>query len=67
MSTLKTLIDSQKISQTLKKGSSHKKAVQELQRALFELGFGKEIRWAEFGADGDYGGATTAAVKAFAK
>lgn len=38
-----------------------------LQKMLFELGFQEELRWASFGADGDFGGATTAALKAFAK
>ncbi|MCK5102996.1 MAG: hypothetical protein KAR17_09275, partial [Cyclobacteriaceae bacterium] len=34
---------------------------------LNELGFGKELNWKKYGADGDYGSGTTKAVKAFAQ
>ena len=34
---------------------------------LYELGFGKELQWDKFGADGFYGNATTLAVKTFVK
>ncbi|MCB0561126.1 MAG: peptidoglycan-binding protein [Lewinellaceae bacterium] len=67
ISTLKILIEQDKVADVLKKKSSNKQAVKALQQSLFELGYGKEIRWREFGADGDYGGATIAAVKAFAE
>lgn len=66
-STLKALIEQDKVTKSLKEGSADKQAVKALQQALFELGFGKEIQWDKYGADGDYGGATTAAVKAFAE
>ena len=65
ISTLKTLIEQNKVTEVLQKKSSHKQAIKALQQSLYELGFGKEIQWGKFGADGDYGGATTAAVKAF--
>ncbi|MCB9052681.1 MAG: peptidoglycan-binding protein [Lewinellaceae bacterium] len=67
ISTLKTLIEQNKVTEVLQKKSSHKQAIKALQQSLYELGFGKEIQWGKFGADGDYGGATTAAVKAFAE
>ncbi|MCB0563773.1 MAG: peptidoglycan-binding protein [Phaeodactylibacter sp.] len=67
ISTLKALIEQNRVADVLKKKSSNKQAVKALQQSLFELGFGKELRWRDFGADGDYGGATTAAVKAFAE
>ena len=66
-STLETLISQNKVADILKKGSVHKEPIRALQQSLFELGFGKEIKWEKYGADGDYGGATTAAVKAFAE
>lgn len=49
------------------RGSSHRVAVVALQTLLNELGFGEQLRWARFGADGDYGGSTTRALRAFAK
>ena len=67
ISTLKALIEQNNVADVLKKKSSNKQAVKALQQSLFELGFGKELRWRDFGADGDYGEATTAAVKAFAE
>ena len=66
-STLEALIGQNNVATVLKKKSPNKQAVKALQQALYELGFGKEISWEKYGADGDYGGATTAAVKAFAK
>lgn len=41
-------------------------AVRVLQIILNELGFGAEMNWEKFGADGEYGKGTTKAVKAFA-
>jgi peptidoglycan hydrolase-like protein with peptidoglycan-binding domain len=38
-----------------------------LQTLLNELGFGAELNWAKYGADGTYGGGTTKALKAFAR
>ena len=67
ISTLKTLIKQNKVETVLKKKSTDKQSVKALQQSLYELGYGKEIKWERYGADGDYGGATTAAVKAFAE
>ncbi len=53
-------------SSRLKKGSDDTVLITDLQRVLFELGFRKELKWDRYNADGDYGSATAAAVKAFA-
>ncbi len=54
------------VSQSLRLKSKEKTLVVDLQRTLFELGFKKELKWDNYQADGDYGKATAAAVKAFA-
>jgi len=46
----------------LKRRSGNKDAVGALQTILYELGFGNELNWQKYGADGDYGGGTTRAV-----
>lgn len=56
-----------KVEEFYVRGSSHRVAVVALQTLLNELGFGEQLRWARFGADGDYGGSTTRALRAFAK
>jgi peptidoglycan hydrolase-like protein with peptidoglycan-binding domain len=38
-----------------------------LQTLLNELGFGTELSWVKYGADGKYGGGTTKALKSFAR
>ena len=55
------------IQNSLFKGSPKKELITELQRILFELGFRRELKWDQYQADGDYGRATSAAVKAFAE
>ncbi|MCO6493277.1 MAG: peptidoglycan-binding protein [Phaeodactylibacter sp.] len=59
------LLEAEDTASTLKKGArgTH---IATLQHMLYQMGFGAELRWQDFGADGDYGGATTAAVQAFA-
>lgn len=59
------LLEANKTESTLKKGAKGA-PIKTLQQMLYEMGFGEELRWEDFGADGDYGGATTAAIKAFA-
>ena len=49
------------------RGSSHAIAVVAVQTLLHELGYDEELKWETYGADGDYGRSTTAAVKAFAE
>jgi len=62
----KLLLDQMNISQVLKRGSAHQDHVKALQTTLFELGFGKELKWDQYGADGQFGESTAAAIKAFA-
>jgi len=62
---LEQLVQQNKTEQDLKRGSSNKPAVTELQTALYQSGFGAELKWAQFGADGSYGNGTSSAVKAF--
>jgi peptidoglycan hydrolase-like protein with peptidoglycan-binding domain len=53
------------LNQIYRKGSSDKGAVASLQALLNDLGFGNELKWAQYKNDGDYGGSTAAAVHAF--
>ncbi|MDB4285807.1 N-acetylmuramoyl-L-alanine amidase [bacterium] len=63
---ISTLIDQNTVEAVLKKKSPNTESIKALQRSLYELGYAKELNWNEYGADGDFGGGTTAAVKAFA-
>lgn len=65
--TLNKLIDDGAVTTTLRKGSSARHAITALQTLLHWLGFDRELKWEKFGADGDYGMATTAAVAGFAR
>lgn len=67
MRLLKTFIENGSVSEVLRKKSAQKDAVRELQESLKELGFGKELNWEQFGADGDFGNSTAEAIKAFAR
>jgi peptidoglycan hydrolase-like protein with peptidoglycan-binding domain len=60
------LIDSGKVEHALRKGSRSRGAIRALQTILHELGYDKQLNWEKYGADGDYGGGTTRAVRAFA-
>ncbi|MEM9417162.1 MAG: peptidoglycan-binding protein [Bacteroidota bacterium] len=53
------------LSPPLQKGVDQRAAIQDLQSMLHALGFGSVLQWSKYGADGDYGAATTAAVKQF--
>lgn len=64
--TIRTLIDEHRVESVLKRGSKAKAEIQALQTLLYQLGFGKELNWERYGADGGYGGSTTNAIKAFA-
>ena len=66
LAEIKTLIAQPGLSNMLRRDSTEKKAVTTLQQLLYELGYGAELRWNEFGADGDFGGATATAVRTFA-
>ena len=63
---IKALLLSPIVADILKRKSTEKQDVRTLQHILFELGFGRELDWKKFGADGVYGTGTSAAVKAFA-
>jgi len=65
--TIKKLIEDKTVASVLKRGSDDTQAVQALQSLLFELGFEDELNWQKYGADGDYGGGTTRAVRDFAE
>jgi peptidoglycan hydrolase-like protein with peptidoglycan-binding domain len=64
--TIQKLIDDHSVESVLRRRSDAGGAVRALQTILFELGFEDELKWQKYGADGDYGGSTTGAVKAFA-
>jgi peptidoglycan hydrolase-like protein with peptidoglycan-binding domain len=66
--TIQQLVNNQdtSIESVLRRGSKSKSDVKALQKMLYRLGFGKELNWERFGADGGYGGSTVRAVKAFA-
>lgn len=63
---IQKLIDQQQVEQVLTHGSKAKEEIQALQRLLYKLGFGTELNWEKYGADGGYGSSTANAVKAFA-
>lgn len=63
---LQALIDDGSTARVLKQGTDAKTEVGVLQEVLHALGFGAELAWDKRGPDGEYGDATTAAVKAFA-
>ena len=65
--TIQSLIDNGTVTPHLRRQSDNKEAVQALQTLLHELGFGRELNWQKYGADGDYGGSTSRAVREFAK
>ena len=56
-----------KIEKLYYRNSPHSVAVSALQTLLNEVGFGNELNWKKYGADGDYGSGTAKAVKAFAQ
>jgi peptidoglycan hydrolase-like protein with peptidoglycan-binding domain len=52
---------------TLHKNSPARHAIVALQTLLHWLGFDQQLKWDKYGADGDYGNATVAAVADFAR
>lgn len=48
------------------RGSPHVSGIKAVQTLLNALGYGKQLQWEKYGADGGYGKATTSAVNAFA-
>ncbi len=65
--TIQGLIDDGTIERALCKGSRSRHAIEALQTTLHWLGFDRALKWDRYGADGDYGAATTAAVADFAR
>ncbi len=53
------------VEQHYKRGGADRIRIASLQTLLCELGFGRELNWDRYGADGDYGGSTTAALAAY--
>ncbi len=51
----------------LSRRSKYKDEIIALQNALYKIGYSKPLNWESYGADGDYGGSTTAGVLAFAQ
>lgn len=64
---IKKFIRDKTVASVLKRRSAQADAVRALQTILFELGFGNELNWQKYGADGDYGGSTSRAVREFAR
>ena len=65
--TIKNLIKDGTVTPHLSRQSNKKEAVRALQTILFDLGYGKQLNWQKYGADGDYGGSTSRAVREFAR
>ncbi|MEM7373424.1 MAG: peptidoglycan-binding protein [Bacteroidota bacterium] len=65
-SDFESLLSSPDAPQVLKLNSTDKSSVRQLQQALYEAGFGTELKWTTAGADGEYGSDTAKAVQAFA-
>lgn len=65
--TLRRLIDQDRVASALRRGSSARHAIASLQTLLHWLGFDRRLAWQRYGADGDYGRATAAAVAEFAR
>jgi peptidoglycan hydrolase-like protein with peptidoglycan-binding domain len=65
--TLRKLIDDGRVTTNLRRGSPAKHAITALQTLLHWLGFDQNLKWDKFGADGDYGKSTAAAVAEFAR
>lgn len=62
-----SLLQRENLSELLKKNSSAKKEITLLQTALYQLGYSEALKWDTFGADGDFGSATAAALSQFSQ
>ncbi len=60
-------VEKNRIEKNYRRGGGDQVRIATLQALLHDLGFGRELNWNKFGADGDYGRSTTAAVAAFGK
>ncbi len=55
-----------KVERQYRSGGGDRIRIASLQTLLNDLGFGEDLKWTKYGADGGYGRATRAAVRAFA-
>ena len=62
---IQKLIDDNEVESVLKLNSTNKDGVRALQYVLYNIGFGSELNWSKYGADGAYGQSCTRAVKNF--
>ncbi|MGH7844657.1 MAG: peptidoglycan-binding domain-containing protein [Candidatus Binatia bacterium] len=65
-SRLSAIQQSGETDRVLKRQSTGTESVRALQRMLYVVGYGDEMKWEKFGDDGDYGSNTVRAVAAFA-
>ena len=63
---IKKAIYEDKVESTFTRGSKDASSIKAMQIVLNEMGYGAELNWDKYGADGGYGGSSTNAVKAFA-
>jgi len=63
--TIKNLHKKKITQKQLKLGSDDNASIEALQNVLYDLGFGRELKWDVYGADGEYGHCTATAVEAF--
>ncbi|MCP4667294.1 MAG: peptidoglycan-binding protein, partial [Deltaproteobacteria bacterium] len=64
--TIERLMNAQNVETVLRRGSDNQEAVSALQHVLFELGYGVQLDWDRYGAEGFYGDAVANAVRIFA-
>jgi len=62
---VRSSIEAGRIEELFYRNSPHSAAIVALQTLLNELGFGRELKWERYGADGIFGGSTANAVKEF--
>jgi peptidoglycan hydrolase-like protein with peptidoglycan-binding domain len=63
---IEKLVRDHTVETALTRGSKAREDIRALQRVLCALGFDSELNWQKYGADGNYGSSTAAAVAAFA-
>ncbi|HWP60547.1 MAG TPA: peptidoglycan-binding domain-containing protein [Candidatus Acidoferrales bacterium] len=66
VASLRAIQQSGRSEAALRRQSDDTESVRALQRILYVVGYGDEMKWEKFGDDGDYGANTARAVAAFA-
>ncbi|MCP5074130.1 MAG: hypothetical protein GY947_12675 [Rhodobacteraceae bacterium] len=66
MHHIRDAIENPSILNNVRRRSGARVEISVLQTILYELGYGEELNWEKYHADGDYGSGTTKAVKAYA-